>query len=618
MRYLLNFFRSAWHGLDVLRRVLHLLLLLGLLALLVAALRSSIPRLPERGALVLRPSGEIVEQLSGQPFERALSEAQGQAAPQTLLSDLTDAIRKAATDRRVQALLIETDDLTGAGLPELEELAAAIGEFRRSGKKVVARGSYFLDSQYYLAAQADELYLDPMGFVMLTGYDRYRMYYKDAIGKLNVDVHLIRAGKFKSAAEPFVRNDMSPEDREESLAYLQALWAGYRRGLGSVRHLKPDAVDAYVNGYAASLRLAGGDMAKLAADAGMVTALRTGAQVEQRMIELVGRDAEAHSFHAIALEDYGRVLRTEARLHRGGERTIGVVVASGEILDGTQPAGTVGGDSTAALLRRARDDSAIKAVVLRIDSPGGSVLASEQIYREVLALRAAGKPVIASMGELAASGGYYIAAGADEIIASASTITGSIGVFAVLPTLDRTLAKLGVQVDGVGTTALSGSMRVDRPLKPEIEAILQAGVDHSYAEFLQRVASGRHRSVAAIDEIAQGRVWAGSDAQRIGLVDTIGGYEDALHAAAKRAGLGKTFDVRVFEPDLSFTDQLLVNLRGSTVKTLRGLGYRDAGAAALATQLSPQLKPLQRELLRWQRLAATPGRTLAYCFCAAD
>jgi protease IV len=618
MRYLLNFLRSAWHGLDVLLRVLHLLLLLGLLALLVAALRSSIPRLPERGALVLRPSGEIVEQLSGQPFERALSEAQGQAAPQTLLSDLTDAIRKAATDRRVQALLIETDDLTGAGLPELEELAAAIGEFRRSGKKVVARGSYFLDSQYYLAAQADELYLDPMGFVMLTGYDRYRMYYKDAIGKLNVDVHLIRAGKFKSAAEPFVRNDMSPEDREASLAYLQALWAHYRRGLGSVRHLKPDAVDAYVNGYVASLRLAGGDMAKLAADAGMVTALRTGAQVEQRMIELVGRDAEAHSFHAIALEDYGRVLRTEARLHRGGERAIGVVVASGEILDGTQPAGTVGGDSTAALLRRARDDSAIKAVVLRIDSPGGSVLASEQIYREVLALRAAGKPVIASMGELAASGGYYIAAGADEIIASASTITGSIGVFAVLPTLDRTLAKLGVQVDGVGTTALSGSMRVDRPLKPEIEAILQAGVDHAYAEFLQRVASGRHRSVAAIDEIAQGRVWAGSDAQRIGLVDTIGGYEDALHAAAKRAGLGKTFDVRVFEPDLSFTDQLLVNLRGSTMKTLRGLGYRDAGAAALATQLSPQLKPLQRELLRWQRLAATPGRTLAYCFCAAD
>ena len=618
MRYLLNFFRSAWHGLDVLRRVLHLLLLLGLLALLVAALRSSIPRLPERGALVLRPSGDIVEQLSGQPFERALSEAQGQAAPQTLLSDLTDAIRKAATDRRVQALLIETDDLTGAGLPALEELAAAIGEFRRSGKKVVARGSYFLDSQYYLAAQADELYLDPMGFVMLTGYDRYRMYYKDAIGKLNIDVHLIRAGKFKSAAEPFVRNDMSPEDREESLAYLQALWAGYRRGLGSVRHLKPDAVDAYVNGYAASLRQAGGDMAKLAADAGMVTALRTGAQVEQRMIELVGRDAEAHSFHAIALEDYGRVLHTEARLHRGGERTIGVVVASGEILDGTQPAGTVGGDSTSELLRSARNDNAIKAVVLRIDSPGGSVLASEQIYREVQALRAAGKPVVASMGDLAASGGYYIAAGADEIIASASTITGSIGVFAVLPTLDRTLAKLGVQVDGVGTTALSGSMRVDRPLKPEVESILQAGVDHSYAEFLQRVANGRHRTPAAIDEIAQGRVWAGSDAQRLGLVDRIGGYEDALHAAAKRAGLGKTYDVRVIEPDLSFTDQVLVNLRGSAVKVLRGLGYRDAGAAALATQLSPQLKPLQRELLRWQRLAATPGRTLAYCFCAAD
>ena len=253
MRYLAAFFRKAWRGLDVLRRVLHLLLLLALLALLIAALRSSIPRLPERGALVIRPSGDIVEQLSGRPLERAINEAQNQSAPQTLLWDLTHAIRSAAKDRRVQALLIETDDLDHASLPELEELSAAIGEFRRSGKKVIAHGSYFLSGQYYLAAQADELYLDPLGFVLLPGYDRYRMYYKEAIDKLAVDVHLIRAGKFKSAAEPFVRRDMSPEERQESAAYLQALWRGYRIGVGAARRLDPEAINTYANGYAAAM-----------------------------------------------------------------------------------------------------------------------------------------------------------------------------------------------------------------------------------------------------------------------------------------------------------------------------------------------------------------------------
>ncbi len=244
MRYLAAFFGKLWRGLDVLRRVLHLLLLLSVLALVIAALRSSIPRIPDRGALVIRPSGDIVEQLSGEPLQRAINEAQGQTPPQTLLWDLTRTIRGAAKDPRVQAILLETDDLDEVGLPESEELAAALGEFRRSGKKVIAQGSYFLDSQYYLAAQADEVYLDPLGFVLLPGYDRYRMYFKEAIDKLSVDVHLIRAGKFKSAAEPFIRRDMSPEDRQDSSTYLQALWQGYRKGVGAARHLDPEAINS--------------------------------------------------------------------------------------------------------------------------------------------------------------------------------------------------------------------------------------------------------------------------------------------------------------------------------------------------------------------------------------
>jgi protease IV len=619
VRYLLGFFRGMWHGLDVLRRVLHLLLLLGLLALLIAALRGSIPRLPERGALVLHPSGEIVEQLAGEPVARAVSQFQGESAPQTLLWDLTRAIRSAARDTRIQALLIDTDDLEHVGQAKLEELAAAIAEFRRSGKKVVARGSYFLQGPYYLAAQADEVYLDPLGFVLLPGYDRYRMYFHDALDKLAVDIHLIRAGKFKSADEPFVRRDMSAEDRQESSVYLQALWQGYRTAIGQARHLDPELLNTYSNGFAAAVRQAGGDMAGVAKAAGLVTALRTSAEVEQRMIELVGADDTHHSFRSVSLEDYLKVVHREEPLRHRPAGAVGVIVASGEILDGTQPSGTIGGDSTTALLRRALEDEEIKAVVLRIDSPGGSVLASEQIYREVQALRAAGKPVVASMGDLAASGGYYIAAPADAIYASANTITGSIGVFATIPTFDRTLAKLGVQVDGVGTTALAGSLRLDRPLKPELEQLLQASVDHAYDGFLQHVAAGRHQTTAAINDIAQGRVWAGSDARRLGLVDTLGGYDDAVRDAARRAKLGKEYDVRVVEPELTFAEQLLLNMRSTIGRLARALGLGEGGLTTSAVaRLVPQLQPVQREVLRWQRFSRLPGRTVAYCFCAVD
>jgi protease-4 len=429
---------------------------------------------------------------------------------------------------------------------------------------------------------------------------------------------LLRAGKFKSAAEPFIRKDMSPEEREERTAYLQALWRNYRAVVGAARRLDPEAINAYANGYSAAVRAAGGDTAQVALAAGLVNGLRTGAQIEVRMSQLAGMDSERHSFKSIDFDDYVRALKTEERLHRHGDSAVGVVVASGEILDGTQPSGTVGGDSTAALLRQARDDAAIKAVVLRIDSPGGSVLASEEIYREVQALRAAGKPVIASLGSVAASGGYYIAAPADEIVASPNTITGSIGVFAVLPTVDRTLAKIGVHVDGVGTTALSGVLRLDRPLAPELEAVLQSGVDHAYAEFLQHVASGRHQTTAAIDEIAQGRVWAGSDALRIHLIDRLGTYDDAVHAAAQRAKLGKSYDVRVIEPELSFTEQLLLSMHSDGVGMLHLLGLGGGLSTLAPAHLSAQLAPLERELLRWQRFAAVANHTVAYCFCTVD
>jgi protease-4 len=603
---------GIWRGLDVLRRCLHLLLLLALLGIVIGALRQSTPRVPDKAALVVRPSGDIVEQLSGEPIERALNEAQGEGVPQTLLWDLTTAIRTAAADPRIPVLVIDTDDMGSVGQAKLEELAAAIGVFRHSGKRIIARGTYFLQGQYYLAAQADEVYLDPFGFVLLDGYDRYRMFFKDALDKLSIDMHLFRAGKFKSAAETFTRHDMSPEDREESNVYLQALWRGYRSAIANARSMKAEAVAQYADGYVSAVAAAGGDTAKVAKDSGLVSGLKTQQEVEDRLIDLVGADSGGKSYRQVGVADYLRATHAEDK-QRGKGQAVGVVIASGEILDGKQPPGTVGGESTAQLLREARQDDEIRAVVLRVDSPGGSVLASEQIYREVLALKKDGKPVVVSMSDVAASGGYYIAAAADQIIASPNTITGSIGVFAGIPTFSRSLAKLGINVDGIGTTALSGSTQLDRPMSADAGRLIQITVDHAYEEFLARVAKGRGKTREAIDAIAQGRVWAGSDARQQGLVDRLGNYEDAVTEAATRAGLKAGYGVRRIEPELSWAQQLLFQLRSTGDRMLERIGLARSGAA----QLVQRLKPLDLELARWARLSS-PNSIYAYCFCTIE
>jgi protease IV len=603
---------GIWRGLDVLRRSLELLLLLALLGIVIGALRQSTPRLPEKAALVVQPSGDIVEQLSGEPIERALNEAQGQGTPQTLLWDLTTAIRAAASDSRIVVLVIDTDDMGSAGQAKLEELAAAIAAFRHSGKKIIAHGSYFLQSQYYLAAQADEVYLDPFGFVLLDGYDRYRMFFKDALDKLSIDMHLFRAGKFKSAAETFTRRDMSPEDREESDTYLQALWRGYRSSVSSARNIKAEAIAQYANGYVNAVAAAGGDTAKVARDSGLVSALKTRQEVEDQLIDLAGADSAGKSYRQVSVADYLRATHAEDK-QRGKGQAVGVVIASGEILDGKQPPGTIGGESTAQLLRAARQDDEIRAVVLRIDSPGGSVLASEQIYREVQALKKDGKPVVVSMSDVAASGGYYIAAGADQIIASPNTITGSIGVFAGVPTFSRSLARLGINVDGLGTTPLSGAMQLDRPMSPDAGRLIQITVDHAYEEFLARVAKGRGKTREAIDAIAQGRVWSGMDARQQGLVDRLGGYNDAVAEAATRAGLKGGYGVRRIEPELSWAQQLLFQMRSTGEQLLEHIGMARSGAA----QLVQRLKPLDVELARWARLSS-PNSVYAYCFCSIE
>ena len=606
---------GIWRGLDGLRKVLHLVLLIVIFGVIVWAVSSSAPSVPERAALVVKPEGRLVEQLSGDAVQRAVENAQGQERQETLLWDLVEAIRGAATDNRIQVLVLDLDKMDGAGQPMLEELAAAIGKFRASGKPVIAYGTVYDQDEYYLAALADKVYLDPTGYVMIEGFSRYSLYFKGLLQKLGVDINVFRVGTFKSAVEIFTRNDMSPADKQQSLAYLNTLWSTYQSAMTGARKLPVGAIENYVDSLPKSVSAANGDAAKVALQAGLVTALANRLQVRRQLIGLVGEDKSTGSFNQISAEDYARIVDARKTIHDGdGNASIGVIVASGEIRDGKAPPGTIGGDSLAELIRRARFDKDIKAVVLRVDSPGGSVAASEEIYQELQALRAAGKPLVVSMGDLAASGGYYISAPANQIWASPATLTGSIGIFAIIPTISQTLSKVGVGVDGVGTTPLAGALSIERPLGPEISGLLQSQVDRGYQQFVDRVASGRRETPQQIDAIGQGRVWAGADARRIGLVDRLGTLEDAVKAAAQFAKLTQ-YRVEFVQPHLSWTQELFQQTQARAAAAAVALFHADAQSFGLL-EVANRLDPVAQDLEQLARFSV-PGQLYSYCFCTA-
>lgn len=609
-RTVYSVFAFIWRVLDGLRKVLHLIVLLVLFAVVLGVIQTSIPVVPHRAALILNPEGRIVEQLSGDALQRAIADATGEGEPETLLRDVVETLEAAAKDDRIEVVLLDVSDMSGAGLSKLQEIGAGLLAFRKSGKKVIAVGEGFEQSQFYLAAHADEIYLDPLGYVYIDGFDYYRMFFKEVLAKLAVDVNVFRVGTYKSYTEGWTRSDMSAEEREESLVWLNSLWRAYQADVTAARKLPQGALQAYAAQLAALVKGAQGDTARVAFAQGLVTALKTRTDVYEDLKTVVGEDKSTHQFHHVDMDDYLAAVRSEGVLKGGSSNQVGVIVASGEILDGDQPSGTVGGHSTSELIRDARYDDDVKAVVLRVDSPGGSIFASEEIYREIKALRAAGKPVVVSMSSVAASGGYYIAAAADEIWASPTTITGSIGVFAAIPTFQGTLAKIGINVDGVGTTPLSGDFRLDRPLGPAARDILQAGVENAYGLFLDRVAENRKKTPAEINTVAQGRVWSGADAHAKGLVDSIGNLEQAVNAAAKRADLGEDFEVRYLEPSLSWQQSLAMELRASGASVARWLGFGRAESPIVRQVLDP----LQRELVRWARFN-DPRHLYSYCFC---
>jgi len=605
-----GFFGLIWRILEGVRKVLSLIVLLVIFGFIVAALHTSVPVVPRSAALVVAPQGELVEQLSSDPVRRAFGEASGGPSPETLLKDVIDSIQAARSDARIKLIVLDLGNLAPSGLSKLQEIGTALREFRTSGKRVVVAADSLDQTQYYLAAQAGEVYLDPLGLVYVDGFSYYRMFLKDAIDKLGIDVNVFRAGTFKSYTDQYSRSDMAPSEREESAVWLDTLWNAYQQDVTRARSLPANALNEYIADEPAALAAVNGDAAKLALQRGLVTALKSRRQLGDELKGLVGEDSDSHAFNAIGMSQYLLAVRSKHLLKPKSDSRVGIVVAAGEILDGHQPPGSIGGESTADLLRQARYDTGIKAVVLRVDSPGGSMFASEQILREVQSLRKAGKPVVVSMSTYAASGGYYIAAAANQIFASPTTLTGSIGVFSVIPTFERTLEKLGVKVDGIGTTPLAGDMQLDRALTPATRQILQSSVDHAYGEFLLRVGEGRKKSVEDVDKIAQGRVWAGADAQRIGLVDHLGGLKDATEAAAKLAELGGNFDVDYIESELTLREELIMQFRSQAARLARAVGLVGPRSEAEAV-----LDPLLDEAQTIARLN-DPRGLYAYCWCS--
>jgi protease-4 len=613
--FLGRWFGKFWSLLDSTRRVvLNLLLLAVVVALVVAAIKRGPSALEESTALVLDLKGTIVEQRAGGLRDTALAMAAGQEEQNAQVRDVIAVLDAAAKDAKIARAVLMLDDLKGAGLPVLREVAAALERFKAAGKPVVAWGSDYDQRQYYLAAHASEVLLDPMGYVLIDGYGRFRNYYKDALDKLGIKVNILRVGKFKSFGEPYFLNGPSDAAKEAEGVLFNGLWTTYVEGVEKARKAPAQFVMGYVNEMPERLAAAGSDPAKMALDSKLVDGLKTRDQLRQLMIERGAKDKEGKSFRQVSFDAY----RARLKPATGGD-AVGVIVAEGEIVEGKAPAGTVGGLSTAALVRKAREDEKIKAIVLRVNSPGGSAYGSELVRRELEIARAAGKPVVISMGNLAASGGYWISMSSDEIMADPATITGSIGVFGLLPTADKALDKIGVHAAGTTTTWLGNAGDPRLPFNPRFGNLVQMGVNHIYTEFTTKAAAARKTTPEKIDEVGQGRVWSGAQAKERGLVDTLGGYTDALKSAARRGKLGddkgEGFRVAYIETEPAPL-QRVIEMFGGAARILAGRFDVQLVSAGMPAKAANEMQAD----VTWLAKVADEGKPFAavvHCLCQA-
>ncbi|BFI94814.1 MAG: signal peptide peptidase SppA [Rhodanobacter sp.] len=592
----------------ILNGVFFFVLFIVLLAIVggIAASRAKTTVL-DGSVLVLEPEGQLVEQYSVDPLQRALAKLSGGKLQQVQLRDLVGAIDAAAKDKRISRILLLPDELHAGGFAALREVGAALDRFRATGKPVIAWAANLDQGQYYLAAHANRVLLDPQGGLMLTGLANYRLFYKDLLDKLGVDVHLFRVGQFKSAAEPYILDHASPASKEADSYWMGGLWDEYLAEVAKLRKLDPATLRADVDDLPQTIASTQGDLAQLALNEHLIDGTATRAQLIASLREQgVPAAKDGHGFRAVDLAHYAADVQKGVSPFAPG---VTVVVAEGEIAGGKRPAGSIGGESTAALIRAAREDRRTRALVLRVDSPGGEVYAAEQIRREVALTREAGIPVVVSMGDVAASGGYWISMNADRIYAEPNTITGSIGIFGMYYSLPNTLAKFGIASDGVATGPMAGAFDITRPLDPKVGAVIQAIIDKGYRDFVGGVAKARGKSFDAIDAIAQGRVWTGSQALDRGLVDQLGGLDDAEAEAARLAKLGTDYPVRYQQAPMGAFESFLVGFsQSASVEWLQSWGVRLPPWFAQVHAIAPELS-----LLRDAR-AGTPN-IYAYCFC---
>lgn len=560
-RIFAGFFKWTWRLLNFIRElVLNLFFIFLLLVGVGIWLQmSNSSTEPSRGALLLDISGVVVDKPSVSNklgvIGRQLFGASSDRLQENSLFDIVDAIRQAKDDRNITGIVLDLRDFAGADQPSMQYIGKALREFRDSGKPVIATGESYSQGQYYLASFANKIWLSPQGTVDLHGFATNGLYYKSLLDKLKVTTHVFRVGTYKSAVEPFIRDDMSPEAREADSRWIGELWQNYLATIAANRQIQPDQVFPGAAALLAGLQKNGGDTAKYALDNKLVDALGSSAEVEKALTKQFGWSKQDKNYSATSFYDYTLNKRTKQ-----GD-AVAVVFANGAIMDGEETPGNVGGDTTAGQIREARLDPKVKAIVLRVNSPGGSVTASEIIREELAAAKAAGKPVVVSMGGMAASGGYWISTPANYIMANPSTLTGSIGIFGVINTVEDSLSAIGVHTDGVSTSALA-DVSVTKALPQEVQQLMQLTIENGYQRFINLVAQSRNKTPQQIDSIAQGHVWTGQDAKANGLVDSLGDFDDALKKAAELAKL-KQWHADFYQDEPTFMDTVFASMTGS-------------------------------------------------------
>ncbi|EJG0941246.1 signal peptide peptidase SppA [Vibrio parahaemolyticus O1] len=599
-------FKGIWKSITFIRLALANLIFLLMIAVFYFAFTytgEGRPVIEKESALVMNLSGPIVEQRRYvNPMDSVAGSLLGNEMPkENVLFDIVDTIRYAKDDAKVSGLVLALRDLPETNLTKLRYIAKALNEFKASGKPVYAVGDFYNQSQYYLASYADKVYMAPDGGVLIKGYSAYSMYYKTLLEKLDVSTHVFRVGTYKSAIEPFIRDDMSDAAKESATRWVTQLWSAFVDDVTTNRNINTKVLNPTMEELLAEMKSVDGDLAQLAVKMGLVDELATRQDIRTLFAKEFGSDGK-DSYNAISYYDYLATIRPDYTL---ANHDIAVVVASGAIMDGQQPRGTVGGDTVASLLRQARNDEKVKAVVLRVDSPGGSAFASEVIRNEVEALKKAGKPVVVSMSSLAASGGYWISMSADKIVAQPTTLTGSIGIFSVITTFEKGFSKLGINTDGVGTSPFSGD-GITTGLSEGASQAFQLGIEHGYKRFISLVGSNRAMTVEEVDKVAQGRVWTGQDALSFGLVDQMGDFDDAVELAAKLANV-TDYGIYWVEEPLSPTELFLQEFMNQ-VKVSLGV---DA-TSLLPKSLQPVAQQFEQDASLLQSFNDPKGQ---YAFC---